>query len=328
MKILVTGGIGFIGSHTVVELLNNDYEVVVIDDLSNSHLDVVDKIKLITNKDFTFYNIDIKDYQKTAEVFEKESFDGIIHFAGFKAVGESVDLPLKYYENNLLTTINLLKLVDKYDIKRFVFSSSATVYGDQDSPLYESSPLLETTNPYGETKKMSERIITDFSKNKTDKTFVLLRYFNPIGAHSSGLIGEVPQGVPNNLMPYITQVASGKREKLYIYGNDYNTHDGTGVRDYIHVVDLAKGHLLALEKPNTGLHKYNLGSGVGISVLDLVETFSRENKVNIPYEITERRDGDLAIVYANPKKAFDELGFKTKLSVEDMVRDAWNFEKK
>ncbi|WP_026391480.1 UDP-glucose 4-epimerase GalE [Haploplasma modicum] len=327
MKILITGGTGYIGSHTAVELIKDGHEVVIVDDLSNSFEDVIDKIKTITNVLVPFHKIDCKNYDLLDKLFKEENFDGIIHFAGFKAVGESTKEPLKYYENNLLSTINLAKLMEKYDVSHFIFSSSATVYGDQPSPLSEKSPLMETTNPYGETKKMCERILNDYAKNRSDKTIVLLRYFNPIGAHKSGLLGEIPQGTPNNLMPYITQVASKKRDKLFIFGNDYDTVDGTGVRDYIHVVDLAKGHLAALNKANKGCSVYNLGTGVGISVLELVETFKKINKIDIPYEIVARRAGDIATVYASSEKAFKELNWETSLSVEDMVRDSWNFEK-
>lgn len=327
MKILITGGTGYIGSHTVVELLEDGHEVVIVDDLSNSFVDVIDKIKVITNVKVPFYQIDCKNYDELDNLFKQEKFEGIIHFAGFKAVGESTNLPLKYYENNLVTTINLAKLMDKYNVSHFVFSSSATVYGDQPSPLNENSPLMETTNPYGETKKMCERILSDYAKKNIDKTIVILRYFNPIGAHKSGLLGEIPQGIPNNLMPYITQVASKKREKLFIFGNDYDTKDGTGVRDYIHVVDLAKGHLAALNKSKPGFSVFNLGSGVGVSVLELVETFKKINNIEIPYEIVERRSGDIATVYASPEKALKELNWKTIYGVEDMVKDSWGFEK-
>ena len=327
MKVLVTGGTGFIGSHTVVELLEKNYDVVVVDNLSNSSKDVLDKLNEITNKEVPFYEVDCTDELLMDKIFSKENFDAIIHFAGFKAVGESVLKPLMYYENNVVSTLVIAKLAEKYNVKHLIFSSSATVYGDQPSPLVESSPLLETTNPYGETKKMSERILKDLSRNNKELKITLLRYFNPIGAHKSGLIGEVPKGTPNNLMPYITQVAAGIREKLFIFGNDYDTPDGTGVRDYIHVVDLAKGHLAALEKSKSNFNVYNLGSGEGVSVLELVETFKKENNIDIPYEIVERRPGDLATVFADPAKAKEELNWETKLTVKDMVEDAWNFEK-
>ena len=327
MKVLVTGGTGFIGSHTVVELLEKNYNVVIVDNLSNSSRDVLDKLKEITKKEVPFYEVDCTDEVSMDKIFSKENFDAIIHFAGFKAVGQSVLKPLMYYENNVISTLVIAKLAEKYNVKHLIFSSSATVYGDQPSPLVESSPLLETTNPYGETKKMSERILKDLSVNNKELKITLLRYFNPIGAHKSGLIGEVPKGTPNNLMPYITQVAAGIREKLFVFGNDYDTKDGTGVRDYIHVVDLAKGHLAALEGAKDNFNVYNLGSGNGVSVLELVENFKKENNIDIPYEIVERRPGDLATVFADPAKAKEELNWETKLSVKDMVKDAWNFEK-
>src|SRR5690554_7644686 len=261
------------------------------------------------------------------KIFKKEKVDAIIHFAGYKAVGESVLRPLMYYQNNLNTTMVLAKMAEKYKVKNFIFSSSATVYGEQPSPLIETMDLKQTTNPYGETKKMSERILTDFAVNNKFMKVTLLRYFNPIGAHRSGLIGEKPQGIPNNLMPYVTQVAKGIREKLFVFGNDYDTVDGTGVRDYIHVVDLAKGHIAALLKAKQGLNVYNLGSGVGTSVLQLISTFEKVNNIKIPYEIIDRRPGDLATVYADASKAKEELDWETKLTIEDMVKDAWTFEK-
>lgn len=327
MKILVTGGMGYIGSHTVVELINQGFEPVIVDNLSNSFIDVLDKLKLITNKSIKFYKEDCTNYEKMDEIFKKEQFDGLIHFAGFKAVGESVSKPLEYYRNNVLSTINLAKLSKKYQLKHFIFSSSATVYGDQKSPLKESMELKEATNPYGESKKMSEKVLMDFSKTYKDINIVLLRYFNPIGAHKSGLIGEVPQGKPNNLMPYITQVATKKLDKLYVFGNDYNTVDGTGVRDYIHVTDLAIGHIKSLLIKENGLKIYNLGTGNGISVLELINAFESENKINIPYEIVGRRPGDLATVYADTTKAKKELNFETKFDVKDMVKSSYNFEK-
>lgn len=326
MKVLVAGGTGYIGSHTVVELLEKNYEVVIVDNLSNSHRNVIDKIKNITNKDFKFYEVDCRDELKMTQIFENEKIDSVIHFAGFKAVGESVLKPLKYYDNNIQSTVVLARLSDKFNVKNFIFSSSATVYGDQPSPLKENMPLMETTNPYGETKKISERILKDLSKNNNDMKITILRYFNPIGAHKSGLIGELPQGIPNNLMPYVTQVASGKREKLFIYGKDYDTKDGTGVRDYIHVVDLAKGHIAALEYAPNNFNIYNLGTGNGVSVLEIVNTFINVNKINIPYVITDRRPGDLATVYADPSKAKIELNWETKLTLNEMVKDSWNFE--
>ncbi len=327
MKTLITGGLGYIGSHTVVELLEQKYDVIIIDNLYNSQIETLSKIKEITGKDVLFYNIDATDYDSLDSIFKNKEISNIIHFAGYKAVGESAEKPLKYYYNNLLSTINLAKLAVKYNVKKLIFSSSATVYGDGKSPFIETMPLLERTNPYGETKAMSERILIDTAKANKDFSVTLLRYFNPVGAHESGVIGEVPNGVPNNLMPYITQVAKRIREKLYIYGNDYETVDGTGVRDYIHVVDLAKGHLSALKSNKSGINIYNLGTGKGTSVLELVNTFMDTNQINIPYEITDRRPGDIAISYADVSKAKNELDWEAKLTTEDMVRDSWNFEK-
>lgn len=327
MKILVTGGLGFIGSHTVVELLENNHDVVVIDNLFNAQLSTIDKIKTISKKTFDFYQLDATHMEALEDIFKKHQFQSIIHFAGYKAVGESVEKPLMYYRNNVLATINLASLALKYDVNKFIFSSSATVYGDGVSPFDESMALLERTNPYGETKAMSERILTDTAKANQSLSITLLRYFNPVGAHPSGLIGEVPNGIPNNLMPYVTQVARGLREKLFIFGNDYDTVDGTGLRDYIHVVDLAKGHLKALESPLKGIRIYNLGTGQGTSVLEIVNTFMKVNHLKIPYEIVDRRPGDIAISYADATKAKEELDWETKLTIEDMVRDAWHFER-
>ena len=325
-KILVTGGLGFIGSHTVVELIKDNFEVVIVDNLANSNVKTLEKLEKITGSKIPFHKLDVAS-PETAKIFLEHEIDGIIHFAGLEAVGESVDLPLKYYHNNLLSTINLLELSERFGVDKFIFSSSATVYGDGVSPLRETDALLPTTNPYGETKLMGERIITDYAKNKPNFAAALLRYFNPIGAHESGLIGEVPNGKPNNLMPFITQVAAKKRDKLSIFGNDYDTTDGTGVRDYIHVVDLALGHIAALKNLKPGVNIYNLGTGQGVSVLELVNAFMSVNKIDIPYEIVPRRAGDIAVCYASTAKATQELNFKTKKSTEDMVRDAWNFEK-
>ena len=327
MAILVTGGLGFIGSHTVVELLEKNHEVIVIDNLFNAQLTTIDKIKTISKKAFEFYQIDATESQPLEDIFKKHHIESIIHFAGYKAVGESVDKPLMYYYNNVLSTINLANLALKYHVKKFIFSSSATVYGDGQSPFHESMALLERTNPYGETKAMSERILMDTARANPSLSVTLLRYFNPVGAHPSGLIGEVPNGIPNNLMPYVTQVAKGLREKLFVFGNDYDTVDGTGVRDYIHVVDLAKGHLKALESPLEGIRIYNLGTGKGTSVLEIVNAFMKVNHLTIPYEIVSRRPGDIAISYADATKAKEELDWETKLTIEDMVRDAWHFEK-
>ena len=285
------------------------------------------RIIKITKKPFTFIKMDATNYYQLKKLCQNHHFDGIIHFAGYKAVAESVAKPLMYYHNNLLSTINLARIAEEEGISKFIFSSSATVYGDNTSPLNENLPLLERTNPYGETKAMSEKILIDACKANKKLSVTLLRYFNPVGAHKSGLIGEVPNGIPNNLMPYITQVAKGIREKLFIFGNDYPTVDGTGVRDYIHVVDLAKGHVAALEANKAGINIYNLGTGQGTSVLELVNAFIKINKVNVPYEIVARRAGDIATCFANASKAKEELKWEARLTVEDMVKDAWNFEK-
>lgn len=326
MNILVTGGLGFIGSHTVVEMINNGHCVIVADNLINSKIEVLDRIDQITRVKPSFYQIDVTDLSKLEQIFCENKIDGLIHFAGLKAVGESVSKPLDYYYNNIVSTILLCKMCQKYDVKKFVFSSSATVYGNQPSPLREDMELKATTNPYGETKVISERILGD--ANKADPSFAVsvLRYFNPVGAHKSGLIGEDPNGIPNNLMPFVTKVANGKLKKLKIFGNDYNTIDGTGVRDYIHVVDLAKGHVRAIENLNGGVNVYNLGTGRGTSVLELVNTFIMLNKVDVPYEIVARRPGDIEVCYADPSKAEKELGWKAIFGLEEMVRDAWNFE--
>lgn len=326
MNILVTGGLGFIGSHTVVELLKNNHEVIIADNLINSKIDVLDKLYKITGIKPTFYQIDVTDEVKLEEVFIKHKIDGVIHFAGLKAVGESVSNPLVYYYNNIVSTMILSKMCIKYGVGKFVFSSSATVYGDQPSPLKENMELKKTTNPYGETKAMNERILTDTSYANPNFGVSLLRYFNPVGAHESGLIGEDPNGIPNNLMPFVTKVAKGILPKLNVFGNDYDTIDGTGVRDYIHVVDLAKGHVKAIEKLDKGVNIHNLGTGRGTSVLELVNAFMKVNKVEVPYEIVERRPGDIATCYADPSKAEQELGWKAELTIEDMVRDAWKFE--
>lgn len=328
MKILVTGGLGFIGySHTVVELVQNGYDVVIVDNLSNSEIKILEHLESLTNRKIPFYKMDVTK-PEIEEIFENHKLDGIIHFAGFKAVGESVLKPLDYYYNNLMSTINLSRLALKYNVPKFIFSSSATVYGDKPSPMSENMPRGETTNPYGETKSTSEKILEDTAKVNENFSVTLLRYFNPIGAHPSGLIGEKPKGIPNNLMPYITQTAKGIREKLYVYGNDYDTPDGTGVRDYIHVVDLAKGHVAALKYNHNGVEVVNLGTGKGTSVLELVNAFEKENKIKIAYEITNRRPGDIATSYACVDKAKKTLNFEAKLTINDMVRDSWNFENK
>ena len=321
MKILVTGGLGFIGSHTCVELLNSDYEVVIVDNLSNSNIDVLDKIEKITSKRPKFYEIDVCDKERVKKVFRENKIDAVIHFAGYKAVGESVREPLKYYRNNLDSTLTLLEVMEEENCHNFVFSSSATVYGSpKELPIKEDFPL-STTNPYGTTKLMIERILADLSKADKEMSIIVLRYFNPIGAHKSGLLGENPKGIPNNLMPYIVRVATKELEMLSVFGDDYDTHDGTGVRDYIHVVDLAKGHIKALEKCVNfkGIEYYNLGTGKGYSVLDLVKTFEKVNKVKVPYKIVDRRPGDIDACYADPSKAYKEIGFKAEYGIEDML---------
>ena len=330
MRILVTGGAGYIGSHTCVELLNNNYEVIIIDNLSNSKEEVVDSIKHITGKGLSFYKGDVKDKELLEKIFKENKIDAIIHFAGYKAVGESVEKPLEYYENNIGSTITLCKTMKKYNCKKLIFSSSATVYGEQKvMPIKEDYPTGGTTNPYGTSKLFIEHILEDLVISDPDWSIILLRYFNPIGADESGLIGDNPNGIPNNLMPYICRVATGELKELSIFGNDYDTPDGTGVRDYIHVSDLAHGHALAINKVlnNTGVNIYNLGTGIGYSVLDIVNTFNKVNNLNIPYKIVERRAGDIATCYADTTKAYKELGFKCKKNLEDMVKDSYNFYK-
>ncbi len=330
MKVLVTGGTGYIGSHTVVELLNNNMDVVVIDDFSNSKPEVLENIKKITGKDFKFYEVNYLDREKLEKVFEENpDIDSVINFAGFKAVGESVKKPLEYYINNVSGALVLLDTMKKYNVKKFVFSSSATVYGEKNPiPYIETMETGKATNPYGTTKLFIEQILQDLYKSDNSWDICILRYFNPIGAHESGLIGEEPQGIPNNLMPYIVRVASGKLKELSIFGDDYETPDGTGVRDYIHVVDLAKGHVKAIEKLNkegSGIYIYNLGTGKGYSVLDIVKTFEKATGQKVPYKIVERRAGDLAMFYANSKKAQEELGWKAEKTLEDMCKDSWNY---
>ena len=331
MKVLVTGGLGFIGSHTALELIQNNYEVIIIDNLYNSEIEVKDKIKEITGVEPKVYIKDLLDKKEIENIFEENKIDSVIHFAGYKAVGESCREPLKYYHNNLMSTINLLEVMKKYDVKKFVFSSSATVYGNPGVKKYsESLGRGKTTNPYGTTKAMIEQILEDLYKSDNSWNIGILRYFNPIGAHSSGLIGEKPVGIPNNLMPYILKVAKGELEYLNVFGNDYNTHDGTGVRDYIHVADLGKGHvkvLEKLEKSKNGIFTYNFGSEKGYSVLDLVKTFEKVNNIKINYKIAERRPGDLDEYYADSSKAKNELGWKTEKTLEDMCIDSWNFMK-
>lgn len=328
-EILLTGGTGYIGSHTAVELLNAGHDVVIADNLYNSEESVVDRIEKITGKRPAFYNIDVSDNASMEKIFAEHEIEGIMHFAGYKAVGESVEKPLSYYRNNIDTALTLLELMEEHDVRRFIFSSSATVYSKSDKvPYVETDENTGCTNPYGWTKYMIEEIMKDAAAADPEMSLVALRYFNPIGAHQSGLIGEKPNGIPNNLMPYITQTAAGIRPMLRVFGNDYPTPDGTGVRDYIHVVDLAKGHLAALNY--SGSHKgyeiFNLGTGNGVSVLELVHAFEKVNGLKIPYEITDRRPGDIATCYANPSKANEILGWKAELTIEDMCRDSWNWE--
>lgn len=324
MKVLVTGGCGYIGSHTVCELLNNNYEVVIIDNFSNSKKDVITKIKNLTGKEVKLYEGDVCNKNLLEEIFSKEHIEAVIHFAGYKAVGESVQKPLMYYENNLISTLYLLEVMQKYNCKKFIFSSSATVYGTpKELPIKESFPL-STTNPYGTTKLMIEMMLKDIYKANPDMSITILRYFNPIGNEETGLLGESPNGIPNNLMPYIVRVATGKLECLSVFGNDYDTKDGTGVRDYIHVVDLAKGHVLALEKAKD-LSIYNLGTGEGYSVLDLVKTFEKVNNVKVNYKIVGRRAGDIAACYADNTKAKEELGFSPSKTLEDMCKDSYTY---
>lgn len=327
MKILVTGGLGYIGSHTVVELLNNDYEVVVIDNLYNSKEEVKDKIKAITNKNFQFVKGDVCDKNVLEKIFIENKIDAVIHFAGYKAVGESVQKPLMYYRNNLDSTLTLLEVMNQYNCKRLVFSSSATVYGKPASlPIKETFPL-STTNPYGTTKLMIEDILRDIYKSDNDWSIAILRYFNPVGAHKSGLIGESPNGIPNNLMPYIVKVADGELECLSVFGDDYDTVDGTGVRDYIHVVDLSLGHIKAIEYilKNKGIDEYNLGTGNGFSVLQLVKAFEKVNGIKVNYKITDRRAGDIDACYADSSKAKEILGWEAQKGIDEMCKDAYNF---
>ena len=330
MKILVTGGTGFIGSHTCVELLDSGYDVVIIDNLSNSKREVADYIEKITNKSVTFYEGDVCDKEILRKIFKENKIDAVIHFAGYKAVGESVLKPLMYYRNNILSTLSLLEVMNEFNVKKIAFSSSATVYGKPKSlPIKEDFPL-STTNPYGTTKLMIEGILKDLYNSDNEWSIAILRYFNPIGAHKSGLIGENPNGIPNNLMPYIIKVATGELDCLGIFGNDYDTHDGTGVRDYIHVTDLAKGHVKAIEKilNDKGCDCYNLGTGNGYSVLDLVNTFMKVNNVRVKYEIKKRRPGDINSCYADPSYAYEKLGWRAEKDINEMCLDAYNFVKK
>ena len=329
MNILVTGATGYIGSHTCVELQNNGYNVIGIDNFSNSSKDVLKKISMITNKEIKFYEGDLLDKEILKKIFNENQIDAVIHFAGLKAVGESVKKPLLYYNNNLGSTINLLEVMNEFNCKKIVFSSSATVYGEQEIPKYDETMKKQTpSSPYGKTKDMIEEILKDMYNSDNSWTIALLRYFNPIGAHESGLIGENPNGIPNNLMPYILKVSVGLLPKLTIFGNDYNTPDGTCIRDYIHVVDLAKGHIAALNKLNNvqdGVFIYNLGSNKGTSVKEIVETFEKVNNVKLNYEYGPRREGDLAGFYADASKALKELNWKTTKTIEDMCRDSYNY---
>ena len=331
MSILVTGGAGFIGSHTAVELLNAGYDIVVVDNYMNSSPKALDRIREITGKSFRFYEVDLCDKEALEKVFvENPDIDAAIHFAGLKAVGESVAQPARYYHNNLLSTLHLVELMSKYNAKRIVFSSSATVYGmPKTVPISEDFPL-STTNPYGETKLMIERILKDLWVSDNGWSVSILRYFNPIGAHKSGLIGENPRGIPNNLLPYVAKVAAGQLPFLSVYGNDYDTKDGTGVRDYIHVVDLAKAHIKALERAEkvTGVEHFNVGTGTGYSVLEIVRAYEKASGLPVKYKIVDRRPGDIATCYADPKKAYEVLGWKAEYNIEDMCRDLANWQKK
>ncbi len=330
MRILVTGGAGYIGSHTCLELLNSGYEVVAVDNLCNSSAESLSRVETLSGKKLRFYQADVRDENRLRQIFSENTIDCVIHFAGLKAVGESVAKPWEYYDNNLNSTLMLTKVMNWAGCKKIIFSSSATVYAQGNSmPLGEDAVTGSCTNPYGWTKYMTEQILSGIAHADADWSVCLLRYFNPIGAHESGQIGEDPRGIPNNLMPYITQVAIGRREKLSVFGNDYDTPDGTGVRDYIHVVDLAKGHVAAVEHTmkHRGCEAFNLGTGVGYSVLDMVHTFQQVNQVRIPYVITPRRPGDVATVYADPAKSRRVLGWTAEKTLEDMCRDAWNWQK-
>ena len=331
MNVLVTGGAGYIGSHTCLELLNEGYGVIVIDNLCNSNPKSLERVQALTGKSLTFYEGDVRDEALLREIFAKHEIGCVIHFAGLKAVGESVAMPWKYYDNNLNSTLVLTKVMEEVGVQKIIFSSSATVYsGDNEMPLRETSRTGNCTNPYGWTKYMTEQILSGMAHADKNWSIVLLRYFNPIGAHHSGMIGEDPQGIPNNLMPYITQVAVGRREKLSIFGDDYETHDGTGVRDYIHVVDLARGHVASVKyvTANNGCEVFNLGTGTGYSVLDMVHAFVAANDVDVPYQIVDRRPGDLGTCYADPAKSAELLGWKAEKNLVDMCRDAWNWQSK
>ncbi|MBQ7037581.1 MAG: UDP-glucose 4-epimerase GalE [Clostridia bacterium] len=329
MSILITGGCGYIGSHTCIELLSSGHDIVVLDNFYNSDIEALNRVKELSGKDFPFYECDIRDAEGLRRIFKENDIDVVIHFAGLKAVGESVEKPLEYFDNNVNGTLVLCSVMREFGCKRMVFSSSATVYGmNNPSPLNETMEVGAVTNPYGRTKFMIECILQDLCVSDPEWSVVLLRYFNPIGAHKSGRIGEDPSGIPNNLMPYVTQVAVGKREKLSVFGNDYDTPDGTGVRDYIHVVDLARGHVCAVNYAlkTTGIEAVNLGTGTGYSVLDLVKTFEKVNNVPVPFAIVDRRPGDIGTCYSNPAKAKELLGWEAEFGLEDMCRDAWRWQ--
>ena len=331
MRILLTGGTGFIGSHTAAELLKEGFDIVIADNLYNSSSVVIDRLEQITGRRPAFYEVDLLDREALARLFAKEEIGAVMHFAGYKAVGESKAKPLTYYQNNLGSTMTLCDVMQEYGCKRIVFSSSATVYGDPDTvPITEEAPLKEATNPYGATKAMQERILSDLWRADPDWDVMLLRYFNPIGAHESGLIGEDPKGIPNNLIPYVAQVAAGRLEKVHVFGNDYDTPDGTGVRDYIHVVDLARGHLAALKAMDRlrGVQIFNLGTGTGYSVMEIIRAFSEACGKDLPYVIDPRRPGDIAVCYSDPAKAEKLLGWKAEKTLADMCRDSWNWQSK
>ncbi|MBE6630274.1 MAG: UDP-glucose 4-epimerase GalE [Ruminococcaceae bacterium] len=327
MKVLLTGGAGYIGSHTIIEMCEAGHEVVVVDNFSNSSKKSVERVEQILGKRIPLYEADVADKEAMDRIFAEHAIDAVVHFAGLKAVGESVRKPLEYYENNLISTLVLLRAMEKAGVKKLIFSSSATVYGNPEKcPITEDSPTGNCSNPYGWTKYMIEQILFGYCVAHPEMQVILLRYFNPVGAHKSGRIGEMPNGIPNNLMPYVTQVAVGKLKELSVFGNDYPTPDGTGVRDYIHVVDLARGHVAALQYDKPGAEVFNLGTGVGYSVLDMVHTFSRENGVEVPYRIAPRREGDIAACYADPAKAERVLGWRATHTLSDMVRDSWRWQ--
>jgi UDP-glucose 4-epimerase len=330
MRILITGGAGYIGSHTAVELLDAGYDITIVDNYSNSSPIVIDKIKEITGKDFNNYEVDVCDKEALRKIFKENKIDAVIHFAGFKAVGESVSNPLMYYRNNIDSTLSLLEVMNEFNCKKIVFSSSATVYGDPERLPIDEECKLHTTNPYGSTKLYIEGILNDLYISDNNWSIIILRYFNPVGAHKSGLIGENPNGIPNNLVPYIVKVANKELPYLNVFGNDYNTPDGTGVRDYIHVVDLAKGHVKSIDKlmKSNEINYYNLGTGKGYSVLELVNTFIKVNNIDVPYKIVDRRPGDIATCYANPKKANEELDWHAEEDLESMLKSAYNYAKK